>query len=196
MASHREPAAKPYAESLFELARDDRKLDDVAQELDGVVEVVRTDPEIREFFRSARIRPEAKLAFLDKLLGGKVDTVFLNFLKVLTKHGRFHALEDVRSVFHEMLDVHAGRVRAKLHTAAKASDAEVENVRRFVKTKTGKDAIVENIVRPSLIGGFVLVVGDSLVDASVSTRLSRMRTGLLERGVSEIRNRSAKYSDM
>jgi F-type H+-transporting ATPase subunit delta len=185
-----DPAARPYAEALFELAREADRLDEVAAELDGFLAVLRGDPTAREFFRSFRIQKAEKSAMLDKVFAGRLSETFLNFLKVTAARGRFPVIEDVGVVFHDLLDRHSGRVRARLATAVEPSAAELDAVRQAVRQRTGKEAVLQTAVKPELIGGFVLELEDSLIDASVATRLARLKAALLERGAGEVQTRA------
>lgn len=185
-----DPAAKPYAEALFELGLEAKQVEQFGDELDGFVSVVKSDPQVREFFRSFRISPETKIAFLDKNLAGKVSPLVLNFLKLLADRGRFYAIEDIRNAYSAMLDRHLKRVRTRLTTPAAPTDSELEDVRRAVKEKLGKDAIVETFVRPELLGGFVLQVGDLVVDASVAQSLRSLGRKLQATGRADIQARA------
>lgn len=187
-----DPAARPYAEALFELGQDEKRHEEIAAEMDGFIAVLRSDPKVREFFRSFRIPAATKIEFLDRVLAKSLSPTFLNFLKVAAKRARFILIEDVAVVYNELLDVRLGRVHCRLTTAVEPAVEEVQAVRDAVKAKVGKLAVLETRVKPELIGGFTLELGDSLVDASVSTRLARLRRNLLERATLEVQTRGDK----
>lgn len=189
-ASAGDPAARPYAEALFGIGLDEKQVEAFGDELDGFASVLRSDPQIREFFASYRITPEAKIAFLQKNLSGKASPMVVNFLKLLARRGRFSALDDIRTVFSGMLDEHLGRVRTRLTTPAAPTPAELDAVRGAVKAKLGKDAVIESVVRPELMGGFVLQVGDSVVDASLKTRLRNLQSRLQTAAAGDIQARA------
>lgn len=185
-----DPVSKPYAEALFALADEAGTLEPTAEELDGFVAALSADPRLNEFFNGFRAAPEQKAEMLDRVLGGKVAVHTLNFLKLLAKRGRFWALPDIRTAYGRLLDIKLNRVRARLLTAAPPGDAELGAVRSAIRDRLGKDAVIETVVDPDLLGGFVLQVGDTVVDASVAQRLRAMRRKLLDRAAADIHTRA------
>jgi F-type H+-transporting ATPase subunit delta len=187
-----DPASATYARTFFELAVEDGRAEQVAEEIDGVSAVIAADPETRLFLESTRIRPEVKYGVIDRAFTGRVSDPVRNGLKVLVRRDRFYLFDEIRTAYHRRLDEHLRRVRALLVTAVPATESDLEAVKAAVREKIAKEAVIETRVDPALLGGFVLQVEGSVIDASVAQRLRSLRNRLMTAGQADIQARADK----
>jgi F-type H+-transporting ATPase subunit delta len=187
-----DPASATYARTFFELAVEDGRAEQVAEEIDGVSAVIAADPETRLFLESTRIRPEVKYGVIDRAFTGRVSDPVRNGLKVLVRRDRFYLFDEIRTAYHRRLDEHLRRVRALLITAVPATESDLEAVKAAVREKIAKEAVIETRVDPALLGGFVLQVEGSVIDASVAQRLRSLRNRLMTAGQADIQARADK----
>ncbi|HET6281334.1 MAG TPA: ATP synthase F1 subunit delta, partial [Polyangia bacterium] len=125
-------------------------------------------------------RPSEKRAILEKILPRLAPTTEVQrFVLLLLDRRRITALPAIARAFGELVDQHAGRVRAAVVSAQPLGPGELDRIRRSLERRTGKTVVIEPSVDPTLIGGVVARVGDLVLDGSVRTQLALLREKLL-----------------
>jgi F-type H+-transporting ATPase subunit delta len=171
-----------YAQALAEAAEAQGLLREVGEELDGFVSLWRRDAQVRAFFLSGAVPRVAKEGAVETVLRKRATDVFTDFLRVLLQRNRLWLLPDVAGGYEKLLDKRLGRVRVTITTASPASPTELSAWRDRLKAATGKEPIVEHVVRPALVGGAVIRVGDVVADGSVRRRLVEIEASLRRAG--------------
>jgi len=168
--------ATRYAKSLITLADETGVLDNVLEDVQSFVEVCK----IRDFelmLKSPIVNADKKEKIFEKIFAGKYNKLTLAFLNILLKKGREPLLADIAKEFivqHKKLK-HISSVT--LTTAAKLSSATVDAIHKKLQDSNVTDNNVElqTLVKPELIGGFVVEFEDKLYDASVAHKLSLLK---------------------
>lgn len=179
MTEHYSTLALTYAQALLELANERGATEALANEVDGLQQVLAENPPFVEFLKSPGISNEERSSTLSRIFGGRVNVLLSRFLHLMSERGRLGQLPEVLEAFEYLLDQQLGKVEVDVIVAQRLSDAELEDVRRRVSKALGKDAVVHQYVDEAIIGGIVLRVGDQVVDASVRRQLEAMRQRLL-----------------
>jgi len=187
-----ERLARVYAQAALDAAGDG--LDEVMDELRSLVaDVLNKFPGLDEIFDSALISIDEKLAMLDRLFArqpsGQLSATTLNFLKVLTKHGRLGCLRDVVRSAEALWSDRNSRVQLELQLAHQLDDKLHEELIASLRDTLGIDPIVTTRIDADLIGGFVVRVGDKVYDASARTQLEKTRQAIIEQAVENIQSR-------
>ena len=169
-----EPLGAVYAEALAEAAEAKNILPQVGEEIAGLARVWRDVPEARAFFLSGAIRREAKSTAIDHVCRGRSSDVFADFLHVLLSRNRLWLLPRAADAFVKIMDLKTGRVPVTLSTAAPVTPADLEAWRARLHAAIGLTPVLTHHVRPQLIGGAVLRVGDVVADGSVRRRLAAL----------------------
>jgi F-type H+-transporting ATPase subunit delta len=185
----RSTAAKPYARALWELARERGQADAVLGELELVVQALRGDRDALEFFGRPSIPAAAKRAVAIEIaarLG--VSPLVRDFLALVARQGRGGHLPDIVAVFRDLADEAQGRVRARVRTAVALTEAERAALgQRLAAALARRDGaagrrvsevVLEEVVDPSLLGGFIAEIGSMIVDGSLNGQLARIRNRL------------------
>jgi F-type H+-transporting ATPase subunit delta len=184
-----------YAKALLGAAESAGKTDEALAELDSLVDdVLGRHPQIDAALESAMIGSADKVAILDKVFAGRVTTVFLNFIKVVTAHGRGGCLRAIRKAAHDLLDEQRGRTRVQLTTAAPLDGEQARKIETQLRAAFDGEPVLARSVNPDLIGGIVLKVGDTVYDGSVAARLEKVRQQMIHRSVHEIQRRRDRFS--
>jgi F-type H+-transporting ATPase subunit delta len=172
--------ARPYARALHDLARERGQTEAVSRELDSVMEAVTAAPELGEFFGRPWVSASAKRnVAVDVALRLGVSQLTRDFLGLVARQGRAGGLAAIVAAYRELVDESLGRVRAKVRTAVRLTDDERRQLaERLGRATGGKHVMVEEIVDPDLLGGFVAEVGSYIVDGSLDGQLARMRERL------------------
>ena len=187
--------AAVYARALLDAAEHERKTDEVIAELDSlVVDLLDQLPQFEAVLNSMVVEPERKIHLLDRLLGGKADPLLLNFLKTLARHDRLDVLRPVHQSIHVLLDELRHNLRVEVRAAAPLGDPERQQLVALVARLFGGTPVLEEELRPELIGGLVMRVGDTVYDGSVATHLEKLRQQMIDRSVHEIQSRRDSFS--
>jgi F-type H+-transporting ATPase subunit delta len=166
--------AATYAEALAAVAPGKDDATDVGERLAALASAWRRDRTISAFFLSGAVARDAKRGAIERLRP-TVGPLLSNFLRVLLRRNRLSLLPDVADAFERILDRRLGRVRVVLETATPPSDSDVASWRRRLAEAVRREPVLTHRVRPALIGGAVLRVGDVIADGSVRRRLADLR---------------------
>jgi len=189
-----ERIADVYAEAFLGAAKNADCVDDMLESFDSLVsDVLDRFPELEKILASALISTEEKEGILDRVLRAESSPMFLNFLKVLSRHGRLDCLRAIHRQTHDLYDEMMGRVNVELVTPVPIDDALADRVVDSIKAIIGGVPVVSRSVDPELIGGAVLKVGDMVYDGSVVTQLQNVRKQMINRSVNEIQSRRDRF---
>ena len=172
-----------YAEALAEAADAQGVLVGVGAELAAFAAQWRAHKTLRAFFLSGAIRRDAKAATIDRVFRGNASDLFADFLHVLLRRNRLFTLPDADTAFTKLLDARLGRVAVTITTAAPATEAELEGWTARLAAAIGKTPVLTHHVRPGIIGGAIVRVGDTVTDGSVRRRLVALRRRIAAHGV-------------
>jgi F-type H+-transporting ATPase subunit delta len=173
--------ARTYSIALLDAAGDDAPA--VLDELEEIVaDVLHAQPAFAELLASPAVSATEKARVIDEVFGGRTRPIVLNFLQVLNRHGRLGVLEPIVTQARTDLDRKQGKRRVTVRTAVPLDDAQQSALReRLSALIGGATPLLKLEIDPSLIAGMVVQVGDDVYDASVRTRLKRLRDRLIER---------------
>lgn len=173
--------AEPYAAALFELALESDCLDEVERNLDELRGLLASSEDLACLVRSPLFARQEQAAALGEVVAraGFSDLV-ARFLGQMAVGRRLRYLAGAIDEFDLMLDRHRGTVRVDV-TAAQTLDAgQVEALREAIASGTGGDVRVRVTEDPRLLGGLFVRIGSRMIDASVRSRLERMRVAMRE----------------
>ncbi len=184
-----EPIARSYARALFGAATKFGVLSRVREQFDSLLnDVFSQFPKFQLLLDSPAISFSEKEAILDRVIGGQAEPIFLNFLKVVVRHGRVPFLGDIYREFCHLEDEAEGRISVEVTTAVALSEEERGLVIDVVRRLTNKEPKVQWRVDKGIIGGVVIRIGDKVYDASVSKQLQLLERHLVDRGIHEIQS--------
>lgn len=166
-----------YSRALFNLASEKNQLDKVYQDMVFISEFCRIN-EVKEVLESPVIVPSKKRSILFSVLEKNVEPVTLSLVDLLIKNGRENYLPAVARVFKDETLKFKGITETGLITAVKVSDTIRRQITSLVESVFKTKVELKESVNTSIIGGFVLRVNDNYIDASVKTKLRRIRKGL------------------
>lgn len=193
-----DPAAQQigmvYAQALVAAAEGTGETQAVIEEFDSFLnDVLGTQPKFAEILTSVLIAAEDKVALLERALRSQASNTFLNFLKTVAEHDRLDYLHSMRDAAHAIYDEARGHVSVEVRTATPLDESRAEQLRGTLAGILNRQADLVRVIDPSLIGGLVVKVEDTVYDASVSTRLEKMRREMINRSVHEIQSRRDSF---
>lgn len=169
--------SRTYAQALFDLAKDQDRLDVVREELTDFVVTLHEVPELDALLRNPQLAAATKADVLDKLTEGS-DELVRNFLGVVAARGRGGQIEEIVREFDALYSAEEQVLNVELATAYELSDDEAREIIGQIEKASGRTVEAKRSVEPHLIGGIVLKAGSLRVDSSVRGRLNRLRREL------------------
>ena len=172
-----------YATALFELALEQRALDQVAADLDRFNQALDASPDLVRLVKSPVFSAEEQGRALDAVLASlKIEGLTRNFLLLAAKNRRLFATPDMIRAFRAMLARHRGETSATVIAAAKLTESQLTALRQALKAALGNEVMLEERVDPALLGGLVVKVGSRMVDTSLRTKLNSLKVAMKEVG--------------
>ena len=169
-----EEIAQVYARSLFEVAEEHDKLDDVREQIGQFAEALGESRDLQTFFFSPYFSTEEKKKGLASALDG-ADPVVENFLALLIENHRMPVLFRVRRELDQMWREVNKLLPVQITSAVELDRAVTEQIGDEIGRQTGRTVELTSTVDPDVLGGLVVRVGNSILDASIRTRLERLR---------------------
>jgi len=170
--------AHRYAESLFELAKADGRLDELAQGLALVEQLVAAHEELWEFLVHPGVEVVDKLQVLQRLLGEVWSANLEAFLRMVLSMGRAAHLVDIAQAFAELVDEARGIIRARVSSARPLEAPLKSRLKQILEHREHKQVELVEETAPELLGGIQVVLGSRMLDGSVRTQLARLRQRL------------------
>ena len=169
-----EEIAEVYARSLFEVAKEEDKLDAVRDQIGVIADAIAGDRDLQVFFFSPYFSSEEKVQGLDKAISGADETV-MNFLGLLVEKHRMPALFRIRQQFDKLWQKENQILPVQVTSAIELDKDTVKNIGKQIGERTGRKVELSSAVDPDILGGIVLQVGNSVLDASIRNRLENLR---------------------
>lgn len=162
-----------YAKSLMETSVEKNNLDTIYNDMKGIKETL-SNKDISMLLKSPIISPDKKMNVLTSIYNGKVDGLTLNFLQLLVRKGRESYLAQMCDAFISQYREKNNIASAKVITATKLTEEKLNSIKASLNLQASSFEIEEE-VDESLIGGFIIVMGDKRYDASVKHKLNKLR---------------------
>jgi len=171
--------AKRYAHALFELAAEAEAVESVHRELDELTELLAQSEEWLQFVEVHTLGGDDRWQALQAMLGERVQQLTLNFLGLLDSKGRLALLPEIAEVFDAMSLEHMNLARATVISASSLEEAQLQRLCERLQRRFGKRIEASTRVDPDLLGGFVVRIGDTVLDYSIQHHLEELRQRIM-----------------
>ena len=173
--------SKRYARAFFEIAGEEKKLEQYYNELSQFSSVMSENKDLGGFLANPVFEQDVKKKVLEKIIGKMtLSPMTVNFLKLLVDKNRIDVLPDIDTCYRLMMDEALQKTRVTVKTAFPLSADMQKYIMSNLKKLTGREAEVTVEDDKSLLGGIVIGVGDTLYDGSIKNQLNNMRNLLGE----------------
>lgn len=174
-----ESVSRRYAAALFNQAKAAGTLKETAADLAGVAETLVSNKALATMIGHPLVAVGRKKEVLTAAFTGQISAPTLGFLNLLADKRRTSLLGDIKQGFDELLRAHSNIVSATATTAVPLSAAQLAALEKALEQRTGKDIELTTSVDPSLMGGILVRIGDTVLDGTVKGKLDRLREQLL-----------------
>ncbi|OUR98076.1 ATP synthase F1 subunit delta [Flavobacteriales bacterium 33_180_T64] len=167
-------AAIRYAKAVLSLASDQNTAEVVNNDMKLIAKTIAESKDLSDMLQSPVVKSTDKKAVLLDVFKGS-NSMTTNLIDTLISNKRLVLLNDVAASYNRLFDELKGTQVAKVTTAVPLTDDLKVKVLAKVKELTGKDVEVENSIDESILGGFILRVGDIQYNASVANKLNKLK---------------------
>jgi F-type H+-transporting ATPase subunit delta len=169
-----EEIAQVYSRSLFEVAKEHGTLDRIRDELAEFADALEQNRELAVFFFSPYFSTEEKENGLRRAIVD-ADPTLVNFLELLIEKHRMPVIFRIRRQFDALYDREHKQLPVEVTSAVDLDATVVQALEQRIREQTGQNVQLESNVDPDILGGIVLRVGNSILDASIRHRLEQLR---------------------
>ena len=169
-----EELAQVYARSLFEVAREHGKMDVVREQLALLADALDRHRELAIFFFSPYFSTVEKQDGLARVVQD-ADPTLINFVRLLIENHRMPVLFRIRHEYERLWEQENRLLPVEITSAVELDPQTTESLGRTIGERAGRTVTLAARVDPEIIGGIVLRVGNSILDASIRGRLEQLR---------------------
>jgi F-type H+-transporting ATPase subunit delta len=170
-----------YAESLFELAKEEKAIETYQNDMLKVQEVFQTDSSFVQFFSHVAIEDDIKINLLDKSFKNQISEYVLNFLKLLVMKRRMRYILGICEVFQSLCNDYFGIKVGKVFSPYQLDEKEIHKIENAVSQKENKKIQLRLVIDESLIGGIKVEVDNHVYDDSLANKLETLKNELLRK---------------
>ena len=167
-------AALRYAKATLNLANQQNKTSKINDDMSLIEETIAKNKELQTFLNNPVFKADEKLKVLNAIFNKNVDKITSSVIKLLIKNKRLTLLPFVAKQFKNLYKKSQRIASAKVTTAVPLTEDLKEKILQKIKNETNKKVSIQNIVDKSIIGGFILQIGDKQIDASISGKLNNL----------------------
>jgi F-type H+-transporting ATPase subunit delta len=188
--------ARVYADAFLDAtAAADAATANALEELGSFVsDVIEKFPDFREVLVSRVVGRDDKIRLIDQVVAPRASELVTNFLRVLARHERLDLIDLIAREAKLRYEVRSGQRRVQVTSAREMNPGALARIRSRLAESLPFEPIVEPRVDPSLIGGLVIRVGDTVYDSSLAERVKQLRERLRQRSLHEIQSGRDRFS--
>lgn len=172
--------ASRYAKSLLELSVEKGLLEDIHKDMRLFSRTVKESREFELLMKNPVVTPSKKLSIIKRIFEGKVNNLTIQFFEIITRKSRESFLPLIASEFQNQYNAHKGIQRAEVTTTFPLTDSLRQEFLTIIRRATGKEIELKEKVDPSILGGFILKIGDRQIDDSLSSKLKELRYKMID----------------
>lgn len=173
--------SRNYAETLLILARKANDPTGWGQLLSQLAEAIQTDKTLKQFLESPRVAVTVKTEVIKKALGEKTPAIFVRFLQQLVMNRRQAMIREISAEYNSMLNAAENRVVARITVSREPAADELSTIVKQLETNLGRSIDAKVVVDPSILGGVIVRIGDTVMDGSIRRKLSMLRRRMVAR---------------
>lgn len=177
-------AAVLYANSLYDFAVEKNAVVSVSDEMNEVVKLIDGNPELKRVLDSPIVKPSAKLVIIKESIQSFAGSVLMQFIDFLGKKDRVDGIWEIGKAYEQILDERQGIIRVKITSAIELTKEQLDEIQNQLEGTYAKKILFDTKIDPAVIGGFVLQVEDTIIDASLKNKLELLKKKFLKASLS------------
>jgi F-type H+-transporting ATPase subunit delta len=165
-----------YAEALLAVARSEGSLAEVEDELFRFARLLEANDDLRTTLTDAALPVSRRQQIVEDLLGGRADSTTTALVSMVVGTGRSRDLPAIIDELVKLSAAEGNKEVAEVRSAVDLTDDQKQRLAAALEAKTGKKVELKVIIDPTVLGGLVAQVGDTVIDGSIKTRLQQLKT--------------------
>ncbi|MFQ6042047.1 MAG: ATP synthase F1 subunit delta [Candidatus Poribacteria bacterium] len=170
--------ARRYGKALLSAAIEQKVLSEVREDTRKILNLIKTSQEFNDFLTNPIIQPQFKQETFQQIFEGAIHPLTLNFLYLLAQRQRERPLEMIIQEFIREANEYAGIMIAHVTSVVPLTNEQETQLSQRLSTYSGKQIQLEREIDERIKGGFIVRLGDTILDGSVATQLERLRESL------------------
>ena len=176
--------AARYAKSLLGLAEERNSVEAIQNDMDLFFKTVKANPELKSVLANPIVSQFKKINILEEIFSDKVNVLSIAFFKQMVNKSRGEVLYTTAQEYVNLYDEKMHILHATVVSASPLADENRKKIIADLQQATGCSIKLEAKVNPSLIGGFVLTVGDRQIDTSIASDLKKLKKEFAQAAIS------------
>ncbi len=172
--------SRRYATSLLESALEKNNLDSISIDVELIAAALRESPQLLRVISSPVVKPHVKLAILDEIFKTKVSSDTIKFVHFLVEKNRENLLADIIELFNGLKDEKLGIVNVDVKSSVPFSAKQTEDLKDKLEKYLNKKVRFNFRTDERMLGGFVVKIGDTVIDASMTHQLELLKRQFLK----------------
>lgn len=173
--------SRRYARALLEIGVEEKTFEAFGTELRDIYAVSLSNPELVHALSNPMFKIDDRKALATEVLDKLGASVMVKrFVGVLIENSKIGLLDDICVAYFSLEDDLKGRLRVQVETPGKATDEFISSLKERLGAETGKEVIVSHAENPELLGGFVVRIGNVMLDASLKVQLEHIKEKIVE----------------
>ncbi|MDR1782187.1 MAG: F0F1 ATP synthase subunit delta [Bacilli bacterium] len=171
--------ATTYAQALFQLSLDDKKEDQIFDEIKLINECFNENKEILKIFETRELNLEDKKGILDNIFKDTISHDTFNFLRLLIDKRRINYILEMSKEFKRMYYEYKNIKEAIIYSATALDKDQVDAIKLALENKYESKFVISNAIDESLIGGVKIMIEDIVIDGSIANKLKKLKSSII-----------------
>lgn len=164
-----------YAKALIDLANERGVVEEVNKDMGFFAEICKENPQFVAVMANPIVRHDKKMNVLNKIFKNNVNDVTFSIFKVLTKKNREKLIYPISKEFKKIYNEQNGIQYVSVSSVSGLTEAQKKEFTTITEQSTQKKVVLKEIIDESLIGGYILTIGDTQIDTSVKKKLNDLK---------------------
>lgn len=178
--------AERYAQALFNLGIEEGNFEEIKVELKEIVELIERNQEVNNLLKHPKLSNDQKKEILNEIFEGRATKTIINFIKLLIDKGRINCLVAIYNRFKELVDIKQNRLEVEVISPVELAEIYQKKLKNKIESLTNKEVILNTTIKPELLGGLILKIGDKVLDGSLVNHLKKLEDKLKRLEVSQL----------
>ena len=173
--------SKTYGDALLEIAKEEKKVDLLLEEVTAVMAILKDNPEFSKLMNNPRISVDEKQTVMSNVFEGRISNELMGFFSMIVNKGRYDHIDEILTYFQDEVKKIKGIGVAYVTTPLELSDAQKKNVeKKLLETAGFKQMEMHYDIDSDLVGGMRIRIGDRVVDSSIHTKILKMQQDMMK----------------
>jgi F-type H+-transporting ATPase subunit delta len=173
--------SKTYGDALLEIAKEEKKVDLLLEEVTAVMAILKDNPEFSKLMNNPRISVDEKQTVMSNVFEGRISNELMGFFSMIVNKGRYDHIDEILTYFQDEVKKIKGIGVAYVTTPLELSDAQKKNVeKKLLDTAGFKQMEMHYDIDSELVGGMRIRIGDRVVDSSIHTKILKMQQDMMK----------------